>query len=78
MDKINGNMPDDGDGETMDDGAGSPQEFDTANCRVMACGEHLVECLTPQSRYSCNSAIPFADTFFCKHPLLSGGTDRPA
>jgi hypothetical protein len=47
------------------------QLFDIANCRVETYLEGLMaECLTTHLCPSCGYSIPFAKTFFCKHPKL--------
>ena len=49
------------------------QLFDITDCRVRTYVEGMAECLTPQFCHSCGNSIPFANAFFCKHPLLVKG-----
>jgi hypothetical protein len=47
------------------------QLFDIANCRVETYLEGLMaECLTTHLCPSCGYSVPFAKTYFCKHPKL--------
>jgi len=52
--------------------------FDTTNCRVRTYVAGLAECLTPGSCHYCGNSVPFANTFFCRHPLLVKAEPPPA
>jgi hypothetical protein len=56
---------------TKEDTQKADQLFDIANCRVETYLEGLMaECLTTHLCPSCGYTIPFAKTYFCKHPKL--------
>lgn len=48
----------------------SQQSFDISNCQVRTYVAGLAECLTSEFCHFCGNSIPFANTNFCKHPLL--------
>ena len=52
------------------------QSFDVADCRVNTYVDGLAECVTPQCCNICGYSIPFASTFFCKHPQLVQSISR--